>query len=127
MVAVGVCLKGEALSWYRWRKKRQAFRRWAEFQSEVLKQFPASQDRTPYEELLSLRQVNSVRNYRLRFEVLSTAVEEVTVETLMNGFNPRCLEEMMERALQIEDKNWVLDAKMGLRPGTRVTRPSPRP
>lgn len=57
------------------------------------------------------------------------AVEKVTEETLtallMNGlandiraevrmFNPSCLEEMMERALQIEDKNGVLDAKIRL-------------
>lgn len=121
-------------------KETTCFTKWAEFQSEVLKRFSVSPDRTPYEELLSLWQEDLVRNYRLRFEVLSTTVKGVTKETLttlfMNGlvddvrakvrlFNPRCLEEMMKRALQVEEKNWILDTRMGLRLGTLVTHPGP--
>lgn len=41
-------------------------------------------------------------------------------------FSPENLEAMMERAKQVEDKNWLIDIKMGLRPGTRVTRPNPK-
>lgn len=141
LVAVGVCMEGEALSWFKWRVRRQAFSSWAEFQHEILKRFLADQDRSPYEELLSLRQTESVREYRRRFEMLSAAVEGVTEETLttlfMNGladdvrtevrmFSPETLEAMMERALQVEEKNRVIDAKMGLRPGVRFARPYPR-
>lgn len=68
-------------------------------------------------------------------------VEEVTEETLtaffMNGltddvqtkvkmFSLYCLEEMMEKALQVEDKNWILDTKMRLQPEIHVTRLSPK-
>lgn len=68
-------------------------------------------------------------------------VEEVTEETLtaffMNGltddvqtkvkmFSLYCLEEMMEKALQVEDKNWILDTKMRLQLEIHVTRLSPK-
>lgn len=86
---VRVCIEGEALSWFKWRVKRQVFTDWIEFQNEVLMRFPTNQDRTPYEELLSLRQTDMVRKFRRRFELLSKAVEGMAEETLttlfMNG------------------------------------------
>lgn len=36
LMVVGVYMEGEALSWFKWRKKRQEFIGWAEFQSKVL-------------------------------------------------------------------------------------------
>lgn len=134
-------MEGEALSWFKWRVKRQAFSGWGEFQNEILRRFSMDQDWTPYEELLSLRQTDIVREFRRRFELLSVAVEGMTEETLttlfMNGladdiqtevrmFAPVTLEMIMERAKQVEEKNWVIDTKLGLRPETRVTCPSPK-
>lgn len=124
LTTTGVCMEGETLHWLPWRGKRQPFSGWEEFKNEVLKRFEPDDDGTPYEELLTLRQMTTVQAFQSLFEVLSLMVDGLSEETLtvafMNGlleeiqaevklFYPLTLEETMERARQVENKNFILN------------------
>jgi len=50
---------------------------------------------------------------------MNELVDDVRIVVKM--FLLRMLEDMMERALQVEDKNQVIDDKLGLRPRICVT------
>ncbi|XP_044500293.1 uncharacterized protein LOC123221524 [Mangifera indica] len=149
LAAVGVCMEGAAFHWFRWRRRRQPFIDWRDFRSATLKRFRPDDERSAQEELFSIRLIDSVKEYRCRFELLSAEIEELSDNTLivifLNGlteelreevrlFRPTTLEETMERAQEIERKNAVIEEKASNRPGklyskthhplTRYTFPS---
>ncbi|XP_044477547.1 uncharacterized protein LOC123204809 [Mangifera indica] len=117
LTMVGVCMEGIAHGWLKWREKRREFTSWEKFRNVVLKQFRARHERTPREKLLALRQTDSVQDYRCKFELLSSVMDDMFEETLtdlfMNGlteevpaeiklFHPRDLEETMQHALELQ-------------------------
>lgn len=82
MIAMGVCIEGDALHWLQWREKKQPFVSCDEFKLEVQRRFPLPDERTPHEELMLIRQQGSVNEFRSCFKLLSVTVEGLTDETL---------------------------------------------
>lgn len=85
----------------------------------MLKRFLTDLDKTPYEELLSLRQtdivsttVNSVMKETLTTLFMNGLVDDLKIKVMM--FSPRTLEEIVDRVIQVDVKNWVIYVKMRL-------------
>lgn len=132
LITAGVGMEGDALHWLQWHEKHQPFAGWEVFKWEVLEMFLPLDERSAEEELFSLRQMGSVQDYRSRFELLSTTVDDLSEDKMkiifMNGLldeirsevkmlHPKTLLEMMMRARQVEKKNTIIDERYVLRPG----------
>lgn len=122
--AAVVSLEGKALSWFQWLDTRTPVRTWPEFKAEVTERFHCKQAGDEYEQLMALRQMGTVSEYRERFEALSAplggATEEMLQGAFMNGLkvelrcdvklmHPSNLKELMNYAGQVEDRNQARD------------------
>ncbi|XP_019054932.1 PREDICTED: uncharacterized protein LOC109115387 [Nelumbo nucifera] len=121
--AAVVCLEGDALVWYSWEDGWQPFRSWAEFKELLLERFRSTQEGNLQEQLLSLRQSTTVKEYRRQFEVLSVPLrdlpESVLEAAFVNGLRPDIQSELrqmepvglmrkMVAAQKIKEKNQAL-------------------
>ncbi|XP_010270441.1 PREDICTED: uncharacterized protein LOC104606771 [Nelumbo nucifera] len=121
--AAVVCLEGDALVWYYWEDGRRPFRSWAEFKELLLERFRSTQEGNLQEQLLSLCQSTTVKEYRRHFEVLSAPLrdlpESVLEAAFVNGLHPDIQTELrqmepvglfrkMVAAQKIEEKNQAL-------------------
>ncbi|KAL1213452.1 RNA-directed DNA polymerase-like protein [Cardamine amara subsp. amara] len=116
--AVRMCFDDEALVWYRWERDRNPFTGWEQMKARVLENFSPTQDSSPGERLLMLRQDESAVKYCRDFIALASNAPEipegVLVMAFMNGlkpktragvkmFEPRNLKKMMSAAKMVED------------------------
>lgn len=118
--AVVVALEGDALRWYLWENKRHPIRRWSDLKEFILRQFRSSSGGSLYEQWLATVQTTRVADYRRKFIETAAPLERISEEILMGQFlnglkedvkaevrvlNPLSLEQAMELALRVEDKN----------------------
>lgn len=120
MEAAAICFDGEALSWYQWQQRRRKVSNWEELKGLVLNRFRATHGGTSEERFLALRQEGSVREYRQWFETLAAPLPEIPdgileghfinglkaeVKAELRVIRPSGLEEIMEMAQRIDEKN----------------------
>ncbi|XP_063935341.1 transposon Tf2-1 polyprotein isoform X1 [Daucus carota subsp. sativus] len=124
--AVAVALEGDALRWYQWENKRHPIRRWDDLKMFMLRQFRPVSGGSLYEQWLSTAQTTTVQEYRRKFIETASPLERISEDMLLGQFvnglkeeikmevrllNPISLEQAMELAVRIEEKNRA----MGLR------------
>lgn len=66
--AAVLCMKGQALAWFRWSEARSPFRTWEGLKRRLLERFQSSQEGTLYEQFLAITQEGSAREYVSLFE-----------------------------------------------------------
>lgn len=81
-----VSLEGKALTWFQWHEARAPIRQWPEFKAEVIERFHCKQMGDEWEQLLALKQLGTMEEYREKFETLSAPLRDVTEEVLSGGF-----------------------------------------
>lgn len=101
-------------------KKRRLIRRWDELREFVLRQFRPSNGGSFYEQWLATVQTSSVTDYRRKFietaAPLDRLPEDIFLGQFLNGLteeiraevrilNPISLEQAMELALRVEERN----------------------
>ncbi|XP_022878938.1 uncharacterized protein LOC111396702 [Olea europaea var. sylvestris] len=116
----GLCFEEGALSWYQWEQKRRGVRSWEELKGLLRARVRSTLEGTTEERFLALRQEGSVMNYRHSFETLATPICDVSEAILEGHFinelspeikaevrmlQPKGLEQIMELAQRIEEKN----------------------
>nr|GEZ91786.1 ankyrin repeat-containing protein [Tanacetum cinerariifolium] len=91
-MAAVLCMKGQALSWFRWSEARSPFPSWEGLKRRMLERFQLSQKGTLYEQFLEITQEGSVREYVSLFETLAGQLaglpEEVMDGTFIKGLRP---------------------------------------
>ena len=86
LYVVIVCLEGEALAWYYYEDGRRRFQGWSEFREMILKRLHTLQASTLLDQFFSLRQIDSVREFRRRFETLTGPLHDVVAPVLEIAF-----------------------------------------
>ncbi|KAL5547693.1 hypothetical protein UlMin_002924 [Ulmus minor] len=122
--AASVCLEGPALNWFQWVDSQTPFRSWRDFRAAVLQRFGRAQEGDPTEQLLGIKQVSSVADYRARFEQFAASSrglpESVFRGAFLNGlreeirsdvklFRPADLQDAMTLAQEIEERNDLVE------------------
>ncbi|XP_031263269.1 uncharacterized protein LOC116121451 [Pistacia vera] len=146
--AATVCMEGRALNWYQWMDTRMPVKNWTDFKSALIERFRPSLKGSACEALIALKQEGTVTEYREQFEAYSAPLTEVGEEVLVGSFinglkeeikaelrlsKPNQLNEVMDLAYRVEEKNWVLErarGKMGKSQGLKgefYSRVSPSP
>lgn len=125
--AVVVALEGDALRWYQWEHKRRPIRRWEELREFMLRQFRPANGGSLCEQWLATTQTTTVMEYRRKFietaAPLERLPEDIMLGQFLNGLkedirvevrllNPVNLEQAMELAVRVEERNTV--KKMGI-------------
>lgn len=120
--AVVVALEGDALRWFYWENKRRPIRRWDELKEFMLRYFRPSSGRSLCEQWLATAETDSATEYRRKFietvAPLERLPEEIMLGQFLNGLkediraevrllNPINLEQAMELALRVEERNQV--------------------
>lgn len=67
--AVMVAMEGKALAWYQWWEFSTQNPTWEDFRTTILRRFQPSMIQSPFELLLSLKQTETVGEYREQFEM----------------------------------------------------------
>ena len=133
--AVVVALEGDALRWFQWENKRHPIRRWDDLKLFILRQFRPALGGSLYEQWLATTQETTVAEYRRRFIETAAPLDRVPESILMGQFlnglsdvikaevrlwNPVSLEQAMEMALRVEERNQVTAGKKfsGISPKT---------
>lgn len=126
--AVVITLEDRALNWFQWWEDQAPLRRWPEFQSALIHRFNPGSLHNTMGPLLKLRQENTVMAYRDKCEMHATSLKEeermMLTSIFLNGlkdeiqaelkmFDLDDLDELMDRALLIEEKNQALTGKNG--------------
>lgn len=124
--AVAVALDGDALCWYQWENKRHPIRRWSDFKTFILRQFRAVSGGSLYEQWLSTMQTSTVSDYTRKFIETASPLDRILENILMGQFinglkeevksevrllNPLSLEQAMEIAVRVEERNRVAGGK----------------
>ncbi|GKB04622.1 ankyrin repeat-containing protein [Tanacetum coccineum] len=128
LTAAELCLKGQALSWYRWSDGRTPFRSWENFKRRLLDRFQQSQEGSLYEQFLAITQDGSAREYVALFEKLAGQLVGVP-ETILEGtfikglkqdlrvvvrvLNPEGLSHAMKLVVSIEENKLFGSASQG--------------
>ena len=86
LMAAGVALEGDALSWFQWQNQRRPFITWTDFKVALLQRFRSSQEGNLCERFLAIRQTGTVAEYRRNFEVSAAPLQEVPEEILEGIF-----------------------------------------
>ncbi|XP_052196517.1 uncharacterized protein LOC127803919 [Diospyros lotus] len=118
-----LCFEGVALAWFQWEQRRQRVRSWEELKAMLVNRFRSTQEGIAEERFLALRQMRSVKDYRLCFETLASSLErlpeafleghflnglKLDIRAEMRVLRPTGLERMMELAQRIEERNQVV-------------------
>lgn len=118
-------------------------RSWEELKGLLRNRFRSTQEGTVEERFMALRQWGTVRDYRNCFETLASPIEEMPEAVLeghfVNGLKPEIraeirvlrplgLENIMEMAQRIEDRNQVLQGnRFGYDPSKVTPQPASTP
>ncbi|KAL9663697.1 hypothetical protein QQ045_019088 [Rhodiola kirilowii] len=81
-----VAMEGKALSWYRWWEFCSKNPTWDDFKTALIKTFQPIMHQSPYELLLSLKQIGSVEEYREQFELYAGPLWKAEPEYLKGIF-----------------------------------------
>ncbi|KAF4404570.1 hypothetical protein G4B88_005956 [Cannabis sativa] len=84
--AVVMCLEGAALNWFRWENSRHTIGSWEEMKVMIIRQFRSAHEGSIYDRFFSLRQTESVQEYRRKFESLATAMGTMGDQGLQAAF-----------------------------------------
>ncbi|XP_062100900.1 uncharacterized protein LOC133806828 [Humulus lupulus] len=138
--AAVLCLEGAALNWFRWENQRRLITTWEELKLLLLRRFRPVGEGSVYDRFFVLQQVNSVQEYRRKFEALAASMEtmgeaalraaflkglKVEIQAPLRVLEPNGLIHMMELAEQLEATQALTK---GLRTGPAgPVRSSPRP
>ncbi|VYS48169.1 unnamed protein product [Arabidopsis thaliana] len=129
--AVRMCFEDDALSWYRWERVRNLFVSWEQMKFRVLEKFSSTEDLTPGERLLLLRQHDTMGQFCKNFIAFSIKCTRGSRTRVGDGlkpkirvwvkmFEPHILKKMMSLAKKVED--WSGDAPSEtLSEGTMMT------
>ncbi|XP_017233746.1 uncharacterized protein LOC108207825 [Daucus carota subsp. sativus] len=124
--AVAVAMDGDALRWYQWENKRRPIRRWEDLKTFILRQFRSVSGGSLYEQWLSTTQSTTVKEYRRAFIETAAPLDRISEDILMGHFvnglkedikaevrvlNPLNLEQAMELAVRIEEKQRVTNSR----------------
>ena len=124
--AVAVAMDGDALRWYQWENKRRPIRRWEDLKTFILRQFRSVSGGSLYEQWLATTQSTTVKEYRRAFIETAAPLDRVSEDILMGHFvnglkedikaevrvlNPLNLEQAMELAVRIEEKQRVTSSR----------------
>lgn len=89
VLAASICFEGKALNWFQWWEARTERITWLALRRALLGRFQDAASENPYEVLMSLKQTQTVEEYREMFELISAplrhADEEVLLGAFMNG------------------------------------------
>ncbi|XP_031288075.1 uncharacterized protein LOC116146774 [Pistacia vera] len=103
---------------------REPFKSWEELKAAVIARFWPSFQGSAHEALVALKQNSTVTEYREDFESHTAPVKDLGKELLMGVFvnglkeeiraelrllRPKSLEDLIEQAHRVEEKNWVMD------------------
>lgn len=126
--AAVVGFEGDALVWYQWEHRRRPIRKWEDMRSLILHQFRPLHSGTLCEQWLAVKQTGTVAEFRRKFIELAAPLEHIP-ETMMlahfvNGLKDEIkaevrmlglytLEQAMELALKVEEKNRVSGYGLG--------------
>ena len=124
--AVAVALEGDALRWYQWEQKRRPIRLWADLKTFLLRQFRPTEGGSLYEQWLATSQTSTVGEYKRRFIETAAPLERISEQILLGQFlnglkeevrvevrllNPVNLEQAMELAVRVEEKQKALSTR----------------
>ncbi|XP_052185288.1 uncharacterized protein LOC127796925 [Diospyros lotus] len=128
MDTAALCLEGVALSWFQWEEKQRRVRSWEDFKFLIRNRFRPTQEGSIEERFLALRQKGTVKEYRQCFEALASPLENLP-EAMLDGhfinglqpdikaelrvLRPRGLEQMIDLAQRIEERNRVVRGGLG--------------
>lgn len=137
-----ISFEGVALNWYRAKEEREPFKDWRDLKLRLLKRFRRKRTGTVCGRFLVVKQTSTVTKYCAEFEALvaplSHLTNEVLENTFMNGLKPvmqaevRCfrpvgLEDMMEKAQLVEDRDTTKEEEEGPRPVRPKAHIEPKP
>ncbi|CAA7053502.1 unnamed protein product [Microthlaspi erraticum] len=126
--AVRMCFDEDALLWYRWERERNPFVSWDQLKRRVLVQFSDDFKSSAGEQLMTLRQDGSVKDYCKEFIAIATNAPGLAEDVLEMAFriglnprilagmkmlNPRGLEKMMSAARRVEEWDEAEDFRSG--------------
>ena len=118
-----VCLEGPALSWFQWEEKWRRVRTWEDFKLLLQSRFRPTQKGSVEKRFLALWQRGSISEYHQNFETFASPLENLPktmleghfinglspeIKTELRVLSPRSLEQMMDLAQRIEERNLVL-------------------
>ncbi|XP_062108212.1 uncharacterized protein LOC133819070 [Humulus lupulus] len=134
-------LDGDALTWFQWENQRRPITSWATLKRLILLRFRAAPIGSLSEELLSIIQTSTVKDYRVRWEVLASRVPDIPEHILEGSFmrglkdeikaalhilQPIGLAQIMDTAQRVEEGNQLLHLGLGFRPSsTKSTQSFP--
>lgn len=119
-----ISFEGDALRWFQWEHRRRPIREWEELKLMMLKQFRSNSNGSLCEQFLALRQESSIEEYKRRFVSLAVPLVGISNELYLSQFingldpiikaevrllSPITLNDAMELAVKIEEKNRVLN------------------
>lgn len=120
--AAVVGFKGDALLWYQWEHRRRHIHSWEDMRGLLLQQFRPLHSGTLCEQWLAVKQTGSVSEFKRQFIELAASLERMPENVLMGHFvnglkedirvevrmlGVYALEQAMELALKVEEKNRV--------------------
>lgn len=123
-----VALERDALRWFQSENKRHLIRMWEDLKG--LRQFKQFNGGSLYEQWLATTQTTTVSDYRRKFIETAAPVDRVPENILLGQFlnglieevkaevhllNPISLEQAMEFAMRVEEKNHVTGSKKSRR------------
>ncbi|CAH9131947.1 unnamed protein product [Cuscuta epithymum] len=135
-----VAMEGKALGWIQWWEKQARERNWEKFKKAMIRRFQPELIQNPLGPLLSLKQRNSVQEYREQFEKAIGSQENLDRKVMraifLNGlkkdiraemklYKTKDLGKIMDKAQVIEDKNEEIlsrrNKEEGKRPWKNIT------
>ncbi|XP_062108727.1 uncharacterized protein LOC133819478 [Humulus lupulus] len=135
-----VGLDGDALTWFQWEHHRRPITSWASLKRLILQRFREAPVGSISEELLSLNQTTSVKEYRVRWETLAARVLDVPEHILEGSFmrglkdaikaalhilQPIGLAHIMDTAQRVEEGHQLLHSGPIFRPSSNKSSPGP--
>lgn len=127
--SVAVALEGDALRWYQWEQNRHPIRLWSDLKKFMLRQFRPIAGGSLYEQWLATTQVSTVNDYKRRFIETAAPLDRIAENILMGQFinglkeeirvevrllNPVNVEQAMELASRVEERNQVTHSRKPL-------------
>ncbi|XP_057449034.1 uncharacterized protein LOC130740445 [Lotus japonicus] len=123
-----VAMEERALNWFQWWEEQTPERTWEAFKEALVRRFQPGLVQNPFGPLLSIKQSGSVMEYRERFEMVAAPLRHTDRDIIkgifLNGLKEEIraelklyrsgkLEEIMDRALLLEEKNLAMRNSKG--------------
>lgn len=86
VLAASICFEGKALNWFQWLEARTERITWLMVQRALFDCFQNAASENSYEVLMSLKQTQSVEEYREQFELISAPLRHAKEVVLLGAF-----------------------------------------